>query len=104
MLGARFRTHEGVAGTSLALWAPHARGVRVIGDFNGWDGTGHALRRLDETREWELFVPDLQPGGNYKSELRTRQGAWVRRAAPTAQYTEVPSRTASVIRTSDCQW
>jgi 1,4-alpha-glucan branching enzyme len=104
MLGARFRRHEGVEGTSLSVWAPHARAVRAIGDFNSWDGVGHAMRRLDDNGVWELFVPGLGDGSNYKFEILTRQGDWVRRADPMARFTEVPPKTASVIGTSDYAW
>src|SRR5690554_6618014 len=104
MLGARFTTHEGVEGTAFAVWAPHARAVRIMGDFNGWNGVGHAMRRLDDNGVWELFIPDLEPGSNYKFEILTRHGDWVGRADPMARYTEVPPKTASVVGRSSYQW
>ena len=70
------------SGTAFSVWAPHAQAVRVIGDFNGWDGTRHAMRRLDDNGVWELFVPGLQPGTTYKFELLTA-GRRVGASAPT---------------------
>lgn len=104
MLGAHVRTHEGVDGTAITVWAPHARAVRVIGDFNDWSGIGHALRRLDENGVWELFVPALGAGAAYKFEILTRAGTWVVRADPMARYTEIPPRTASIVGTTSYEW
>ncbi|MEO6944664.1 MAG: 1,4-alpha-glucan branching protein GlgB [Lacisediminihabitans sp.] len=104
VLGAHYRPHEGVAGTSFSVWAPHATAARVIGDFNGWNGVGHAMRRLDDNGVWELFVPGLEPGSTYKFELRAASGEWVSRADPMARYTELPPATASVVGTSDYTW
>lgn len=107
-LGAHYRKHHGVAesveGTSFAVWAPHAQAVRVIGDFNSWDGTLHALRRLDGNGVWELFVPGLQPGNAYKFEILGANGAWIEKADPMARYTERPPATASVIGESHYRW
>jgi 1,4-alpha-glucan branching enzyme len=101
VLGAHFRSWHGVegdvAGTSFAVWAPRAQAVRVIGDFNAWDGLKHSLRSLGSSGVWELFVPGLEPGSTYKFEILTQSGEWVRRADPMARYTEVPPLTASVI-------
>ena len=93
MFGSHLRTHEGVEGVSFAVWAPHARAVRIVGDFNSWVGAGHAMRRLDDNGVWELFVPELGPGGAYKFELLTSNDGWVVRADPMARYTEVPPAT-----------
>jgi 1,4-alpha-glucan branching enzyme len=104
MLGAHYRPHEGVDGTSFSVWAPHAQAVRVIGDFNDWNGLGHAMRRLDDTGIWELFVPGLGPNSGYKFEILTPVGEWVKRADPMARYTEVPPATASRIGQSLFEW
>ncbi|WP_294181722.1 1,4-alpha-glucan branching protein GlgB [uncultured Schumannella sp.] len=103
-LGAHVREHEGVAGTSFSVWAPHARAVRIVGDFNNWNGEQYALRRLDDNGVWELFVPALEPGTTYKFELLTAAGAWVKRADPMARYTERPPATASVVGRSHYEW
>jgi 1,4-alpha-glucan branching enzyme len=104
VFGSHYRPHEGVAGTSFSVWAPHATAARVIGDFNDWNGVGHAMRRLDGNGVWELFVPGLEPGTTYKFELRAANGEWVRRADPMARYTELPPATASVVGTTEHAW
>jgi 1,4-alpha-glucan branching enzyme len=108
VLGAHYRSHAGVRtatqGTSFAVWAPHAQAVRVIGDFNGWYGPGHAMRNMGSTGVWELFVPGLEPGSNYKFELLAQSGNWVTKADPLARYTEVPPLTASVVGESRHTW
>ncbi|HEY4225536.1 MAG TPA: 1,4-alpha-glucan branching enzyme, partial [Pseudolysinimonas sp.] len=104
VLGAHHRPHEDVAGTGFSVWAPHAQAARVIGDFNGWDGTQHAMRRLDDNGVWELFIPGLTPGTVYKFELLTSSGEWVKRADPMARYTEVPPATGSVIGQTLYEW
>jgi 1,4-alpha-glucan branching enzyme len=104
VFGSHFRPHEGVIGTAFNVWAPHAKAARVIGDFNGWYGVGHAMRRLDDNGIWELFVPGLEPGTSYKFELLTQDGHWVERADPMARYTEVPPATGSKVGTTKYQW
>ena len=60
VLGAHLITHEGVAGTHFAVWAPNATRVSVVGDFNIWDGRRHPMRRRGATGVWEIFVPGLR--------------------------------------------
>ncbi len=104
VLGAHHRPHEGIPGTSFSVWAPHAGAARVVGDFNGWDGAGHAMRRLDGNGVWELFIPGVGPGTAYKFELLTSAGVWALRADPMARYTEVPPATASKVGESRYEW
>jgi 1,4-alpha-glucan branching enzyme len=73
-LGAHPRELDGVSGTSFAVWAPAARSVSVIGDFNSWDGRLHQMRSLGASGVWELFVPDVGEGAHYKYEIRTQAG------------------------------
>ena len=61
--------HGQVSGVSFAVWAPNARGIRVIGDFNGWDGRSHPMRTLGSSGVWELFVPDIGAGAHYKFSI-----------------------------------
>ncbi|WP_350349683.1 1,4-alpha-glucan branching protein GlgB [Agromyces sp. G08B096] len=100
-LGAHHREHWGaggeVRGTAFTVWAPRARAVRVVGDFNRWDGAGHAMRSMGASGVWELFVPDLEPGATYKFELLTADGRWIMKADPMARRAEVAPATASVI-------
>ncbi len=108
MLGAHPVSLPGVTGetggTLFTLWAPHARAVRVIGDFNSWDGVQHAMRRLDANGVWELFIPGIGPGSIYKYELLTTSGEWVKRADPMANAAEAPPATASVVTRSQHRW
>ncbi|MGO4782582.1 1,4-alpha-glucan branching protein GlgB [Cryobacterium sp. W22_MBD10_FK3] len=108
VLGAHVRTFTGVtkpvSGTSFAVWAPHARAVRVIGDFNSWSGILHSMRNMGSTGVWELFVPGLAAGSNYKFEILTQAGEWVQKADPMARYTEVPPLTASVVGETAYTW
>ena len=74
-LGAHVREIDGVAGTSFAVWAPNARSVSVVGDFNSWDGRLHPMRSLGAAGIWELFVPAVAQGECYKFESTGRTGA-----------------------------
>jgi len=108
VLGAHVRTFTGVtkpvSGTSFSVWAPHARAVRVIGDFNSWSGVLHSMRNMGSTGVWELFVPGLAAGSNYKFEILTQAGEWVQKADPMARYTEIPPLTASVVGETAYTW
>lgn len=104
VLGAHVQHFSGVDGVSFAVWAPNARAVRVTGDFNSWDGAGHAMRSMGASGVWELFVPGLAAGTSYKYELLTDSGAWVQKADPMAQWAEVPPATASVVTESHYTW
>ncbi|MFN9934529.1 MAG: GlgB N-terminal domain-containing protein, partial [Cyanobacteriota bacterium] len=72
-MGAHVREQDGVAGVQFCLWAPNARSVSVLGDFNGWDGRHHPMQsRVGGS--WELFIPGLKPGDVYKYEVHTQAG------------------------------
>jgi len=103
-LGAHVREVDGVVGTAFAVWAPSARSVSVVGDFNFWDGRVHPMRSLGAAGIWELFVPGLEEGGRYKFEIRTADGKVQLRADPVAQATEVPPQTASVVYSCRHEW
>jgi 1,4-alpha-glucan branching enzyme len=103
-LGAHERVVEGVAGTGFAVWAPNARAVRVVGDFNRWDGRLHPMRSLGPSGVWELFVPGVGTGTRYKYELITAAGDLVLKADPMALATEAPPASASVVYTSEYRW
>jgi 1,4-alpha-glucan branching enzyme len=103
-LGAHEREVDGVAGTAFAVWAPNARSVRVVGDFNRWDGRLHPMRSLGASGVWELFVPGVGDGTRYKYELVTAAGDLALHADPLAFATEAPPATASVVHTSGHHW
>ncbi|MFD9126668.1 1,4-alpha-glucan branching enzyme [Kitasatospora sp. NPDC059571] len=104
VLGSHLRELDGVAGASFAVWAPNAVGVRLVGDFNHWDGTGHPMRSLGSSGIWELFVPGLGEGTTYKYEIRTRQGWVLQKADPLARAAQCPPETASVVTESRYTW
>ncbi|MFC1420198.1 1,4-alpha-glucan branching protein GlgB [Streptacidiphilus cavernicola] len=104
VLGSHVRTVGGVRGTAFAVWAPNASGVRVIADFNGWNGAAHPMRSLGGSGVWELFVPGIGEGAHYKYEIATRDGRMLQKADPLARATEVPPATASVVHTSSYAW
>ncbi|GEK22723.1 1,4-alpha-glucan branching protein GlgB [Cellulomonas xylanilytica] len=108
VLGANVRTYPGelgeVSGTSFAVWAPNARAVRVVGDFNYWQGASHAMRSLGDSGVWEVFAPEVGAGARYKFEVLGSDGSWRQKADPLAQGTEVPPATASVVVESRYRW
>ena len=93
-----------VSGTSFAVWAPTARGVRVCGDFDGWSGVTTPLRSLGSSGVWEVFLPGVGPGTHYKFRMLGQDGAWHEKADPLAFGTEIPPNTASVVTTSEHTW
>ena len=100
-----FNTPDGdVHGVSFAVWAPNAKGVSLIGNFNDWDGNEAQLRVLGSTGVWELFWPGFEVGGLYKFRVHGADGVVTDRADPFAFATEVPPQTASKVTTSDYQW
>jgi 1,4-alpha-glucan branching enzyme len=103
-LGAHVRVHGGSPGTAFTVWAPSARSVRVVGDFNGWDGRAHPMRVLGTSGVWEIFLPGLRPGARYKYEVLAEDGQLSRRADPFAFEAEVPPATASLVTESGHVW
>ncbi|WP_127131683.1 1,4-alpha-glucan branching protein GlgB [Georgenia sp. SYP-B2076] len=93
-----------VHGVSFSVWAPNARAVRVVGDFNAWDASGTSMRSLGSSGVWELFLPGVGPGARYKFDVGYRDGSWHHKADPMARQTEVPPATASVVAESVHAW
>ncbi|NDY90064.1 1,4-alpha-glucan branching protein GlgB [Ideonella livida] len=89
---------QGVGGVRFAVWAPSARRVSVVGDFNGWDGRRHAMRHHPASGVWEIFVPDIGEGARYKFELLGADGRLRLKADPYANQGELRPATASVVR------
>ncbi|HET6856708.1 MAG TPA: 1,4-alpha-glucan branching enzyme [Streptomyces sp.] len=103
-LGAMPMVHQEVTGTRFTVWAPNARGVRIAGDFNYWDGTAYPMRSLGATGVWELFVPGVSEGALYKFDIMRPDGTHTLRADPMARRTEVPPATASIVTASHHVW
>ncbi|MHC4407089.1 MAG: 1,4-alpha-glucan branching protein GlgB [Planctomycetota bacterium] len=108
-LGAQIRTVDGVDGVNFAVWAPNARGVSVVGDFNSWDARRHPMRKHIPNGFWEVFIPHLAEGAHYKFQIRAGDYI-VEKADPFGFAAEVPPRTASIVfdlhgyRWHDAEW
>ena len=104
-LGAHPLSVDGVDGTYFAVWAPDARQVFVMGDFNGWDKTCHPLCSRGQSGIWDGFVPGVGKGALYKYHIVSRyRGYRVDKADPFAVYNEVPSNTSSIVWELDYTW
>ena len=108
VLGAHLHTYDTpggpVTGTSFAVWAPSARGVRVVGDFDHWSGAGNPMRSLGSSGVWELFIPGIGVGSRYKFKILGRDGVWREKADPMAFAVENYPATASVITDNTHVW
>ncbi|PLS30774.1 glycogen-branching enzyme [Bifidobacterium margollesii] len=116
VLGARVRTYDDVmgepdgsspntiSGTSFAVWAPNARAVRVVGDFNSWGGRQHAMRELGSSGIWEIFIPGVGDGQRYKYEILNANGEWKQKADPMERLHQIPPETASIVVDSKHEW
>ncbi|MEC7764898.1 MAG: 1,4-alpha-glucan branching protein GlgB [Pseudomonadota bacterium] len=101
-LGAHVREHEGSTGTHFAVWAPNARRVSLVGDFNLWDERRTPMRRRGGTGVWEIFVPDLGDGALYRYDIKGADGTTQpRKADPVGFGSEHPPANASVVRDID---
>ncbi|HVJ17975.1 MAG TPA: 1,4-alpha-glucan branching protein GlgB [Polyangiaceae bacterium] len=104
VLGSHVRVIDGVQGTAFAVWAPGARRVSVIGDFNRWDGRVLPMRALGASGVFELFVPGIGVGSLYKYEIKTENGDLRIKADPLGREMEHPPATATRINVSSYQW
>jgi 1,4-alpha-glucan branching enzyme len=105
-LGAHVIEHDGAEGVHFAVWAPNARRVSVVGDFNGWDGRRHAMRRRTDVGVWEIFAPGVKPGAAYKFEIIGPDGKKLPlKADPFARRSEFRPATASIVASNpDRDW
>ena len=101
-LGANPVTVDGIQGVRFAVWAPNARRVSVVGDFNSWDGRRHPMRLRREAGVWEIFIPDLTVGDRYKFEILDGQGNLLaQKADPVARASEAAPSTASIVASTE---
>ncbi len=104
-LGSHCMQHLGITGTRFAVWAPNARRVSVVGNFNDWDGRRHVMRLHPGNGIWEIFLPELAPGAKYKYELLDQAGKLLPlKSDPYAHYFEPPPHNASVVYQSRYNW
>ena len=97
VMGGRLCVHEGCKGAKFTVWAPHAKGVLLVGDFNHWDGSLNPMRSMGVSGVWELFVPGLKEGEKYKFEIETEGSKRLLKSDPYAYFSELRPATASVL-------
>ncbi len=103
--GSHVVEHNGVVGTYFAVWAPSARYVSVIGNFNGWDKGSHPMNvRWDSSGIWETFVPNIGSGETYKYFIVHEGGRELEKGDPYAHFWEAPPLTASIVRDTYYEW
>ena len=101
-MGARPAEVDGVRGYSFVIWAPNARRVSIVGDFNGWDGRLHQMRKRIDSGLWEIFAPGLVEGAAYKYEIISRDGRLLPlKADPVGFAGELRPSTASLVARTD---
>lgn len=96
-LGAQVRTVDGKRGVNFAVWAPNARSVQVVGDFNAWNGSKHVAWVHPSLGIWELFVPEAKVGDKYKFRIHMENGHWIDKSDPLGFAAELPPLTASIV-------
>ncbi len=108
VLGAHVRHYNGpmgeVVGTSFAVWAPNARSVNIVGDFNQWDGMTLPMRSLGTSGIWELFVPVAGEGSRYKFDITGADGHRTMKADPMARAAEIAPASASIVTLASHEW
>ncbi len=100
-LGAHPLMMDGVAGVSFAVWAPNAKRVSVVGNFNNWDGRVNVMRKHPTCGVWDIFIPGIGQGELYKYEIKTQQDYILVKSDPVAFYSEMRPNTASIVYNID---
>ncbi len=104
-LGARVVKHNEQEGTYFAVWAPNAKTVSVIGNFNHWKNGQHVLHpRWDQSGIWEGFFPDIKHGEAYKYAIHSNTGEYLEKSDPFATFCETPPKTASIVWQPQYDW
>ena len=97
VLGSRVMTHQGIEGVRFAVWAPGAKSVSLVADFNYFDGRVNPMRSLGNSGIWELFIPGLGEGQKYKYEIKTQNGSICIKSDPYGNFSELRPATASIV-------
>lgn len=104
-LGSRIVEHQGKKGAVFITYAPKAREVRVVGDFNGWNGDNHKMLKVLDSGFWWLFIENIKEGDLYKYEITKADGTKVLKADPYARFSELRPNTASIVyEDKDYKW
>ena len=104
-LGAHIQTIDGITGCQFAVWSPNVKRVSVVGDFNGWDGRRHPMRSRGSSGLWELFIPGLMAGDNYKYEILTQNDTLLTKTDPYAQSMALrPDTTSHISSDTQFEW
>lgn len=101
IFGAKVISENDVTGVSFTVWAPHAKEVQVVGDFNHWNGTDFSMKKITNEGVWHLFIPHLQEGERYKYKILTQENLELLKSDPYAFYSEVRPNTASIVYSLD---
>ncbi|RKD21920.1 1,4-alpha-glucan branching enzyme [Caminicella sporogenes DSM 14501] len=96
-LGAHITEYRGIRGVSFTVWAPNAKEVRVVGDFNNWNGIGYSMNKVEENGIWNIFISGIGEGHLYKYEIHTNDGRVILKSDPYAFYSEKRPNTASIV-------
>jgi 1,4-alpha-glucan branching enzyme len=97
-MGAHITSHDNIHGTMFRVWAPAAKRVSILGNFNGWDGRVHPMRSLDVSGIWELFLPGIGQDELYKFEIKTQHNEILEKSDPFQFFGEFRPNTASIVR------
>ena len=104
-LGATCTNIDGIDGVLFGVWAPNAKRISIVGDFNNWDGLRHPMRSLGVSGVWELFIPELKNYDKYKFEIKSHTGGFFHKSDPYAFFAELRPGTASMVyNLNDYTW
>ena len=101
VFGAKIIATDELSGVAFTVWAPNAKQVAVVGDFNEWQSHNHVMEKINEAGIWHLFIPNLQEGARYKYEILTKNESAFLKSDPYATHSEVRPQTASVVYSLD---
>ncbi len=97
IFGAHLIKNNNKDGVRFTVWAPRAKKVKVIGDFNCWDGRDHCMERINDSGVWSIFIPDIKSGERYKYEIVTTNNETLQKSDPYAFFSELRPKSASIV-------